>query len=207
MVTHPRLASLGTNARSNFGPWSNPLHLHKIQVFILSKTVSATLTPEQNKRVRDAAQRLVDRYEGNISAAARALGKDQSWLNRVLKERAGASFETASLIARELQERISDLLELPDEPIVTWGELPGFSEALEQAKAASGVRYGAGIWATVASFSMPPHPARVEPWMLLQVAGLVESLSAKQLTAGSSVPPADGGHKKSQRKIRSSKAR
>lgn len=169
--------------------------------------MSATLSPEQNQRVREAAKRLVERYQNNVSAAARVLGKDQSWLNRLLKGQAGASFETASMIARELQERVSDLLDLPNEPIVTWSELPGFDDALQQAKVASGSRYPQSVWETVAGFSMPPHPPRVEAWMLLQVAGLVESLTAKQLTSGTSALPPGNDQTKSESKLRAGKHR
>lgn len=165
------------------------------------------LTEEQNRKVREALSTLVARCDGNVSAVARLIHKDQSWVHRFIKGQQGASLGTAAIIAQNSGQRVSDLLGIANDPIVTWSELPGFDDAYAQARAAAGSRFSDVVWERVGGFSMPPHPAKVEAWMLLQVAGLVESLHANQLTPGpSTLPPADGQNK-SERKLRSSKRR
>lgn len=139
------------------------------------------LTDEQNERVRAIALGIVRKNGDNISAVARMLHKDYSWLHRFIKGQVGASFETAELIAKYGEERVVDVLGIAERPVVTWSELPGFDEAYKQARATAGGRFSEEVWDSVKRFSMPPNPPQVEPWMLLQVAGLVESINSKQL--------------------------
>lgn len=147
------------------------------------------LTEEQNDRVRAVVERLISNTDnGNVSAVARAIHRDQSWLQRFVKKQVGTSFTTAAAVARNAGMRVSDLLGISDDPIVTLGELPGFSEALEQARAAAGSRFSETVWANVGATSMPPHPARVEVFLLLQVAAIVESFTIKRFPAP---PPPD----------------
>lgn len=142
------------------------------------RPVPTPLSPEQNARVQQVANDLIAHHNGNKSAAARAVGKDQSWLGRVADGKIGASLETASLLCAAIGRDVSEVLGLS--PIVTtWSELPGYDEALAQAKAALNNMHDERIWSQVGRLSMPPHPSRVEPWMLIQLAQFVAALNSR----------------------------
>lgn len=167
--------------------------------------MSATLTTKQNELVRAGAEKLVKRHKGNISSAARALGKDQSWLNKLIKEGSGGSLETATLIARELGVGVADLLDLPREPLKVWRDLPGFDVALVLAKATASDRYSDNVWEMVGDMHTVLQPEVIDLLMLLDAARLLDGLYAKKLTSGSDTSPPSGrggGHKKSSGRIR-----
>lgn len=73
---------------------------------------AADLSPGQNKRLRDAMQRLMneDARYGNKSRLAAALGRKQPSISDFLNGRTGASHETAERLARLMQVDVRELL-------------------------------------------------------------------------------------------------
>ena len=136
------------------------------------------LSPEQNKRVQKVAQDLITQHGGNASAAARAVKRDQSWLYRIANGKLGASLETASLLCSALGLDVSEVLGIVSS-VTTWSELPGYHDALGAAKQSLGGVYSEQIWQQIGRMSMPPHPPKVEPWMLIQLAQFVAALNAR----------------------------
>jgi len=141
--------------------------------------VPAPLSEAQNKRVRKVAQELIAKHEGNVSAAARSANCDQSWLSRIARGKLGASLETASVLCAALGLDVSVVLELSHPLVMTWSDLPGYEEALQAAKASLPNLYDEQIWQQIGRMSMPPHPPRVEPWMLIQLAPWVAAVNAR----------------------------
>lgn len=138
------------------------------------------LSDEQNKRVQKVAKDLIAQHNGNVSAAARMVKRDQSWLSRIAAGKLGASLETASRLCAAAGRDVSEVLGIVPS-VMTWSELPGYEQALEQAKAVVGNVYDDRIWAQIGGMSMPPHPPTVEPWMLIQLAPFVAALNAKPI--------------------------
>lgn len=134
----------------------------------------ATLTKEQNRRACEAVNELIT-LKGSASEVGRLIKRSQGWVSRFAAGIGGTSYATVMLICKELGRNVSEVLgEGPS--ITTWGGLPGFDKALEDAKASLGNIYGDPIWAQIGRLSMPPHPPKVEPWMLMQLAPFVAAL-------------------------------
>jgi hypothetical protein len=142
--------------------------------------VPTPLSDEQNKRVQQVAKDLIVQHKGNISAAARVVKRDQSWLSRVANGKLGTSLETASRLCAAAGRDVSEVLGIVPS-VMTWSEIPGYEQALAQAKAALGSVYDDRIWSQIGGMSMPPHPPAVEPWMLIQLAPFVAALNAKPI--------------------------
>jgi len=151
--------------------------------------VPAPLTKEQNRRVQEAAKQLIALHKGNASEAARAIHKEQSWLNRIASGKLGASLQSASVIFAALGMDVSSSLGIA-QSVVTWQDLPGFDAALAEARAKLHNMYDERIWHQIGRMSMPPHPAVVEPWMLIQLAPFVSALNANPVPL---IPDPGGG--------------
>lgn len=75
------------------------------------------LGPGQNHRLREAMKKLRDeRYEGNVTALAVALGRAQPSISDFLNGKTGASYETAIRFAALMKEPIEKILGPRDQP-------------------------------------------------------------------------------------------
>lgn len=159
--------------------------------------MSTTLTPDQNDRLRAAAERLVQKF-GNQSAVEEATGLNQTWLSRLLNGKGGGSYRSALIIARELGVELNVLLGI-SRPTTTLAEFEGYSAVLHKAQS-SGL-YPDTVWEQVGQMIIAPLEEVTVP-VLLHVAGLVQATRAKALT-GTSPPPPRGGQRRSGSKLRS----
>ncbi len=169
----------------------------------MRKTVGVSLTEEQNQQVRAAAEELVRRHDGNVSAASRSISVSQSWLSQFIDGGKGCSLNTAAVIAAALDKEVKELLGTdPGENlnVVPWSELPGYDKALRDARALTGTQFSERVWRLVGASTTAPAPRIIQPAHLVKAAELFHMLGgAKSLTAGSDTVPASvrGGRKSS----------
>lgn len=166
----------------------------------------SALSPEQNDRLRTAMRKLLDEEGDNYAAVGRRIGKDPTWIFKLMGGSAGGSLETASLVAREVGKSVAELLDIRPAPLRMWSEIDGWADALEAAQAAS--QYSDRVWDLVGRLDIQPAPERIEAPMLLSAAALVDGLRAKKWTSGSDTsPPSNRGGGKSHSKIRKPRGR
>ncbi len=96
----------------------------RVDFLRMSKTAGRAtkggLTPEQSTRLRKAIlDRLLPRYDGNVSKLAKALEAGQPNIQRFLYKGAGSSIQVAAKTAELLREDINDLLGLVRVPALT----------------------------------------------------------------------------------------
>lgn len=168
------------------------------------RKVSAALTPDQNDRVREGMQQLLDEAGGNCAAVGRRIGKDPTWIIKLMQGVAGASLETASIVAREVGKSVGELLGLTEHTLARWSQIPGYEEALATAQEVSGNRYAPRVWEIVGRLHIEPAPDHLDAKMLLDAAQLVDGLRAKKASGSDTNPPSTRG--KSHSKIRKPRA-
>jgi DNA-binding XRE family transcriptional regulator len=89
--------------------------LHRASAYGLAVPRGSDLTPEENERVRVALRELIEHY-GNQVKLAPKLGVNQSTLSGILGGRAGASYQLAVAIARQLGRDPRELLAGTSQP-------------------------------------------------------------------------------------------
>jgi hypothetical protein len=147
--------------------------------------VPTPLSPDQNKRVQQLANDLIEQHRGNVSSAARSLKKNQSWLARLSQGKLGASLESASLLCHALGRNVSEVLGIVP-TVSTWSEVPGFQEAQKTAREILGDIYDDRVWYQVERMVMPIPLASIDPYILVQAAHLAAMVIAR---TPPSVPP------------------
>lgn len=162
--------------------------------------MNSTLTPDQNENVRRAFRLVVEKFGGNLSAAARACERHQPPMSRFLRGIEGVSYATAALIAREAQVSLNELLGLS--PVKQIQDLPGFNRALVEARRFT--KYSDELWSVVGETVIQPHPDTCDTMFLMRMAEIVDGMRAKVLTSGSdtSPPSRPGGQRRSASKLR-----
>ncbi len=164
------------------------------------------LTPDENALLRAAIQRLIDKH-GSLNAVALLLRRNQAGLWRIM-EGHGGSLHTAALVARELGVDVREMLQkvLPQLPPVS--ELPGYREALVEARRIAGTKHSDAVWEMVGNMIFGPLKT-VDAAVLLKIAELAQMTRVRNLTAGSDMAPPSrppvkrqGGHRPSGTKIK-----
>lgn len=145
------------------------------------------LPPEAHERLTKAVRTIMERYDSDIaqSATARAIGFSPPAINRLLQGH-GGSVKMVRAVAKVLNESPSRILfgEEDQAPIRRLRELPGFAEAMPEAKRRA-VQAHHGLTAAeleaAADTKSIPEPAYVTADLLIHIA-----LSHKPPPAGAS---------------------
>jgi len=91
---------------------------------------------EQNERLRERARDLLsERYDGNKTALAAALGLSQATVSNFLNGKSGAGFQLVTALARELGVTHDALVHgrsVAPEGSIRFGDLPGWQQAIQE---------------------------------------------------------------------------
>lgn len=139
----------------------------------------ASLTLEQNERLRVAMRELLARFDSNQTRLGEKLGISQAAVSAFLSRRQGSSFRIAGIVAHLLGRDVEEILGVRE-----GDSIPERTAAVKFARA-NNVRADAIEWA----LSQPSAPFTPEQWYeRIKVRALELNAAGARVT--STVPPA-----------------